>query len=651
MLLDRGALVQEEAVYRPTATIEALEVPETLHALIAARLDGLSPDERRVVQDGSVLGKTFTKQALAALSGLSELDLDPILLSLTRKEVLGVQADPRSPEHGQYGFLQDLLRRVSYETLARSDRKEKHLAAAAHLEQALSEQEVVEVVAAHYLDAYKLASGAPDAAEIKTAAVERLAGAGDRAASLGANEEAQRYFEQAAELADEPSQEARLRERAGASAFWAGRMDQAQAQLSRALELWEGASESHSAARVSARLGEAEWQAGNLERALERMERAFAVLAAEEPDADVAELAAQLARLHFFHGTLDEAAEHAEEALTLAESLWLPEVLAEALMTKGLIADSRSRTEEALALLNHGVKLALEHDLPETAGRGYVNLSALLCDCDRHEEAIAHARRGAEIFHRGLPKVFEGHMLSNLSEALAQAGRWDEAFEVETEMSTATHNANPFLQRPWIAIQRGNVQEARELMQHPVFRQPRDVQDQAYGGAMNAALLRAEGRPADALAIAEEGFAAALSIKTNLTRATVEVLEAAFALGDLERVEQLLESLQARRRGELRPSLRAQAARFRAKLAAATGDDAAVDPAFEAATSILREFGIVFWLAVTLLEHGEWLARDSRSDEAEPLLVEAREIFDRLEAKPWLDRLENFAAPRQQVPA
>ena len=49
MLLDRGALVQEGAVYRPTGTIEALEVPETLHALIAARLDGLSPDERRVV--------------------------------------------------------------------------------------------------------------------------------------------------------------------------------------------------------------------------------------------------------------------------------------------------------------------------------------------------------------------------------------------------------------------------------------------------------------------------------------------------------------------------------------------------------------------------------------------------------------------------
>src|ERR671930_800217 len=52
MLLDRGALVQEESAYRPVGTIEALEVPETLHALIAARLDGLTAEERRGVPGG-----------------------------------------------------------------------------------------------------------------------------------------------------------------------------------------------------------------------------------------------------------------------------------------------------------------------------------------------------------------------------------------------------------------------------------------------------------------------------------------------------------------------------------------------------------------------------------------------------------------------
>jgi hypothetical protein len=108
MLLDRGLLVQDGTVYRPTGPIETLEVPETLHALIAARLDGLTPDERRAVQDASVLGKTFFEAGLASVTGIDEHELQPLLTALVRKEILTVQADPRSPERGQYGFLQDL---------------------------------------------------------------------------------------------------------------------------------------------------------------------------------------------------------------------------------------------------------------------------------------------------------------------------------------------------------------------------------------------------------------------------------------------------------------------------------------------------------------------------------------------------------------
>src|SRR5262245_58148293 len=118
MLLDRGLLIQDGPVYRPAGPITSLEVPETLHALIAARLDGLSTEERRVLQDASVLGKTFGKTALATLSGIRLDELEPLLTSLVRKEVLGIQADPRSPEHGQYSFLQDLIRHVAYETLS-----------------------------------------------------------------------------------------------------------------------------------------------------------------------------------------------------------------------------------------------------------------------------------------------------------------------------------------------------------------------------------------------------------------------------------------------------------------------------------------------------------------------------------------------------
>src|SRR5439155_25179198 len=173
----------------PTGEIETLEVPETLHALIAARLDGVSGEERRLLQDGAVLGKTFTARALAALSGLAEPDLQTLLSSLVRKEVLGVQSDPRSPEHGQYGFLQDLVRHVAYETLSKRDRKSRHLAAAEYLRAAFPEEdEVAEVLASHYLAAFEAAPEADDGETIRAQAQEMLVRAGERSASLAAPE-------------------------------------------------------------------------------------------------------------------------------------------------------------------------------------------------------------------------------------------------------------------------------------------------------------------------------------------------------------------------------------------------------------------------------------------------------------------------------
>src|SRR6202171_4220518 len=70
MLLDRKLLVQEGPVYRPTGPVEDLEVPETLHALIAARLDGLTSTERRLIQDAAVLCKTCNPAALSVVVGI-----------------------------------------------------------------------------------------------------------------------------------------------------------------------------------------------------------------------------------------------------------------------------------------------------------------------------------------------------------------------------------------------------------------------------------------------------------------------------------------------------------------------------------------------------------------------------------------------------
>ena len=215
MLLDRGLLVQEGSTYQLVGEVDTLEVPETLHALIAARLDGLAPEERRLLGDAAVLGKTFASQALAALSGLESEKLEGLLTGMVRREVLGLQSDPRSPEQGQYTFLQDLLRHVAYETLPKRERREKHLAAAEHLSATLGEEEVSEVVASHLLDAYRLDPEADDSEGLRRQAHEALLRAGSRASSLGASTEARRYFEQAADLGAEPHDRAAALSRAG----------------------------------------------------------------------------------------------------------------------------------------------------------------------------------------------------------------------------------------------------------------------------------------------------------------------------------------------------------------------------------------------------------------------------------------------------
>ena len=653
MLLDRGLLVQEGAVYRPVGPVETLEVPETLHALIAARLDGLAPEERRLVQDGAVLGKTFAKHGLAALSGLGGSELEPLLASLMRKEVLSIQADPRSPEHGQYSFLQDLVRRVAYETLSKRERQARHLAAASHLASSFpEEEEIVEVVASHYLEAFHALPEAPDAAEIKAKAGAMLTRAGERAASLAAGEEAQRYFEQAAELAEDPLVEAALRERAGETAWRAGAGEAAERDLERALTLFEEQGATHPAARVSARLGVVEWERGRLDPALERMERAYAVLAGDEPDEDLAILAVELGRLHFFRGNREISAERIDAALAIGEPLWLPEVLSQALNTKGLLAGARGHLEEAQALLRHALALALEHDLSTAALRAHNNLGDALDQRDRYADAIELHSSGIALARKVGIRPEEWRLLGELSFCLFQTGRWQEAVEraaeiPEQHLGDVGLSAFAVLQQ--VAIARGANEEARRVLSlGSALGSSDDVIKRLFYAGGEALLLGAEGRYEEALAAGEavlEGIFEAFGSSHALGKASFpNTLEAAMALGMLDKVEELLGRVDALRPGELPPLLRAQSLRFRARLGAARGEDDGVGGNFSRAAGIFRELGIVFWLAVTELEHGEWLAERGRPEEAERLLAGAREVFERLEAAPWLERVSQVAA-------
>jgi tetratricopeptide (TPR) repeat protein len=644
MMLDRGVLVQDGPVYRPVGPVAALEVPETLHALIAARLDGLAPEERRLLQDASVLGKTFTKQALAALLDLSELELESLLDSLLRKEMLGLQADPRSPEHGQYNFLQDLVRHVAYETLSKQERRARHLAAAAHLEAAFTdEEEIVEVLAAHYLDAYRTAPDAENADEIKLKARETLTRAGERAGSLGAAREGQRYFQQAADLADDELTRADLQDRVGRMAWRRGRGEEAGALFEQARSTFEQAGLSRPAARVSARLADVDFGGGRVGEAIARLEQALRTLSTEEPDEDVVRVAAQLGRYLTLSPRYEEAPPQLELALALAQELALPEDFAQALSSKGVYLIRQDRLEESRILLEGALAVAIANDLPAAGARACNNLGVVFESLDRYAEAADMVDRGVELARRIGDRASEFSMLGGELSSLVLLGRWQEALELATELDASDLGGivtqSTLLYPIQLECWRGQSAEARARLERlSSIRDSGDEQVHAIFALYEAMVLRAEGNPRAALAALEAVVATREELGGSFLigkLGLVEALESAFELGETDKVEELLGVIEELRPGHRPLLLSAHAARFRARLATTP---AAVERGFTRAAELFTERGIVFWRAVTQLEHAEWLIEEGRIAEAHPLLDEATETFVRLEATPWIER-------------
>ena len=652
MLLDRELVVREGNAYRPTGPIGELEVPETLHALIAARLDGLATEERRLVQDGAVLGKTFTRLGLASLTGLEESDLEPLLGALVRKEVLAIQADPRSPERGQYAFLQDIVRHVAYETLSKRERKAKHLGAAQFLESLPSadEGEIVEVIATHYVDAWNAAPDDDDADDIRTRAREMLIRAGERAASLAASAAAQHAYERAIELSDDPPVQAELHERAGQMAFNAAHAEEAATHFEAAITLFDEAGETHARARVEARLAQIMWDRGRLEEGLERMDRSYQELSLEEPDADLAGLAAQIGRFLFFAGRHDVAMERIESALILSEGLALPETFSQALNTKAILLISHGRLLEGLALLRYALEVALEHDKPSAALRGYFNLADSLSQADRYEEAESAVRDGLA-YARRVGNRYQELLFLGQSYALFALGKWEEALDWAAELPEDWMSARQAYSTVSsicvsVLVHQGNLEEAERVVTLlGDFATSADAQERAGHACGRARLLLARGDASEALRVAQTALD--MSDEMGLAQeyvkeSVVTALEAALELGDAARAQQLLALIDELPAGNLPQYFRAQSLRFRARLAALAGDPDA-ERLFKGATGLFRELTMPFYLAATELEYAEWLTTESRED-AEPLLDEARTIFSELQAAPWLERAERIGA-------
>src|SRR5579862_6547126 len=209
-LIDAGVVQLIDGTHRLTGELTELAVPDSLHALLAARLDALEPATRSLVAVASVLGTTFPAEALVAVSGEEEAEVRAHLDELVRRDVLEVSADPLSPQRGDYRFSQEMLRQVAYETLSRRERKERHSTVASYLRATFANdgEEIAEVIARHYLDALAAAPDDDDAAATGEAALSMLVRAAERAERAGAPARAALSYATAAGLVERESEQA-----------------------------------------------------------------------------------------------------------------------------------------------------------------------------------------------------------------------------------------------------------------------------------------------------------------------------------------------------------------------------------------------------------------------------------------------------------
>ncbi len=635
MLLADGRLALEDGAYHPVGDLAHLAVPETLTALIASRLDGLAPEERALVSDAAVLGQSFSLSGLAAVAGIAEAELEPRLRAFVRRELLALEADPRSPERGQYAFVQALIREVAYNTLARADRKRLHLAAARYFD-TLESDELAGGLAGHYLAAQQNAAEGPEADALAAQARIALRAAAERAIALGSHDQALALLQQALTVTHDPGEEAELLERAGESASAGAHHDQADALLRRAIELQRERGDRPATVRVTAALARARLGPFRTEQALALLEPAADEFADLGADTAFVALLGQLARACMMTGETERAIEVADRVLAAAERADLVALVADALVTKGTALGGLGRGYEGLGEIETGMHLAERHGFAITSIRARINRGWLLSPGDPREAlendrvGLAEARR---LGQRGFSVVF----LTNAAVNARWTGDWDWALQELEELLAGD------VEREGRIIGLAAAIQIRALRGDPVAeslaeveRLARDASDrQIQVNVMTAGAASFLSR-GDLLETAE-AYRRAAAFTTGGTpdsldfaaRAALRAGDPASAAADLAGLEDT---------GARGPAIDARRLAIQAGLAALDGRVADALALYRDAIRGFRDSGLPLDEALTAIEMATLL--DPAEPEVRAAVDAGREILERLGARPLLEQLE-----------
>jgi tetratricopeptide (TPR) repeat protein len=559
---------------------EELPMPDTVHGIIAARLDTLPPERKTLLQDAAVVGKVFWAGALCDMGSRDDDSVRAALHQLARKELVRPARASSVEDEPEYVFWHALIRDVAYGQIPRAQRSAKHIAAAQWIERIAGDRvaDQAELIAHHYAEALAIARAAGDdsASELEGVTARFLVLAGDRALDLD-RDGAEALYRRALDLLPaESEQHGRALYRLGEATQIAGRFDEARELVERAARELEEHGDPRTAGAAYGLLGNLYFQLGGPDRMEEALNNALRLLEPLPPSPELVEIYGRMGALSSMKATSPrEALDWAEKAIAVGETIDAPREIIRALMWRGLmrcelgdlagIEDLEHALAEAIALRTSLV-VSAHVNLADQVWRQRGPAPAV----EIFEQAIAY-----RVARGGTPPTWPQ---AETCWMFYDLGRWDELLEVvrvirrfEEQHGTAQPGGIAQAYEALVLVWRGLLEDASAVMAHELPL-ARDIKDpQVLGPALVAAAFLAS---ADGMRGAATGYLEEWDTTTrerpffrsqNLTDAT----RIACVLGEVDLAERFLANVNTRAERDRLSDLTA-----RATIADARGEDA-----------------------------------------------------------------------------
>jgi class 3 adenylate cyclase len=632
-LADRGPL-----------TDAAEEVPDSVQALIAARLDTLSSERKSLLQDAAVVGKVFWAGALAEMGGREPREVEQALHELSRKELVRPARTSSMAGEEEWGFWHVLVGEVCYAQIPRAARAARHRAAAAWIERRSGEraEDLADVLAHHSVQALELARAAgqsTETEELEASAIRYLTLAGERALALDVDR-AEASLARALALAPAGHPErASLLERWAQAALQLGLLQETRAALEEALALHREQSEPVARGRVLIELAAMLPRLGDSRRE-EVIAEALDVLEEQPPGPELVAAYAELAGSRLVGAAYPEAIAAAGRALALAAGLGLPEP-ARALGVRGLARSSLGE-RQGLEDMRRALALAVEQGQGRAAAVLHNNLALALWQDEGPHAALAACREGIDFCDRRGIAEFALAIAAMSTTFLAELGLVEQAVAEAKQLAERLQAASSiyFLEPRFVQLRLLYKQGAHQDAPAPdallaAARESGDPQDYADSFAATAGLLLAQGRPQQAKALLVElEQVSGIRAERYYASALPELVRTALALAEPELAARLVKGVEAPT-----PLFEHALSACRAQLAEAAGGPSGAAKLYAQAADRWRGFGNVPERAYALLGEGRCLTV-LNNPEAEQPLREARELFASMGYKPALAETE-----------